>query len=235
VIVGFFENDIIDNYPVVPPRRVAVIKSRAMSFLKRHVYSLELYKRMYLTLQWKLSASDEYRKRLEHLGTEESLVADIGVVADSEMQQLTPYERLTEEQVRRNECEGGERPSPTLIPDIERDSGWPDWLRAVGQLQELHRSGSYRIVFFLNVVPPVCPDRDFFYDGGSSILNRFFLGILGNGTPALSVFDTFLHRRPSQMPYARGHAIGNSNATKAEALFLYLTAEDGPLRRALRR
>ena len=55
--------------------------------------------------------------------------------------------------------------------------------------------------------------------------NGFFLSILGDGTPAVSVFDAFLHRRPSQMPYAAAHAIGNSNLTKAETLFGYLKAQ----------
>jgi hypothetical protein len=31
------------------------------------------------------------------------------------------------------------------------------------------------------------------------------------------------------MPLASGHAIGNSNVTKAETLFAYLTGPDGPL------
>ena len=223
VIVGFFDNDIIDNEVVVPPDRFAILQSDVLSVLRRHLYSLDLYKRWYLTLRWRLFASDEYRRRLEHIATEESLLADVGRVAELQQQQLTPYERLTDEQVRRNICRGGERPSATLTADLQHDAGWANWIRAVRRLQELHKAGAYSIVFFVNMVPPVCPGDDFFFDGAS--LNRFFLDVLGQGTPAVSAYDTFLHRRPSQMPNAKAHAIGNSNLTKAEALFGYLTNE----------
>ena len=46
-----------------------------------------------------------------------------------------------------------------------------------------------------------------------------------NSAPAVSVFDAFLHRRPSEMPQAIAHAIGNANMTKAETLFTYLKSE----------
>ena len=35
------------------------------------------------------------------------------------------------------------------------------------------RHGAYRIVFFLNDVPPAVPDGDVFYDGGSKAIDRF--------------------------------------------------------------
>ena len=47
-------------------------------------------------------------------------------------------------------------------------------------------------------------------------------GILGNGTPAVSTYDEFRHLRPSQMPLASAHAIGNSNLVKADVLFKFL-------------
>ena len=34
--------------------------------------------------------------------------------------------------------------------------------------------------------------------------------------------DAFRHMRPSQMPLAAGHSIGNSNDVKAEVLFTFL-------------
>ena len=48
------------------------------------------------------------------------------------------------------------------------------------------------------------------------------LEVLGDGTPAVSTTREFLHYRPSQMPAAAGHAIGNSNRVKADVLFRYL-------------
>ena len=32
------------------------------------------------------------------------------------------------------------------------------------EFQQLHRSGAYSILFFLNEIPLVCPDGDYFYD-----------------------------------------------------------------------
>ena len=61
-----------------------------------------------------------------------------------------------------------------------------------------------------------------FYDGGSSDIDAFYLRMLGDGTPAVSCYDAFLHMRPSQMPNARAHAIGNANVVKADVLFEYL-------------
>ena len=36
------------------------------------------------------------------------------------------------------------------------------------------------------------------------------------------MYDAFRRVRPSQMPDAGGHAIGNANVVKAEALFAFL-------------
>ena len=222
VIVGFYDNDIYDNYPVSAPGRVASLASAVNSFLKRHVYSLDVYKRQYLTLRWKLTASDEYRKRIEHIATEESLLAGVDRVAELQQQRITPYDRLTDEEVRQSRCIYGQQTNPQLLIDMQKDPGWPAFLAAVRELQRLHTTGDYRILFFLNIVPPICPDGDLFYDGGSNQLNDFLIGVMGQGTWAVSAHDAFLHRRPSQMPNATAHAIGNSNMTKAEALFAYL-------------
>jgi hypothetical protein len=54
------------------------------------------------------------------------------------------------------------------------------------------------------------------------------LKILAEGTPAVSTYDEFRHLRPSEMPAASGHAIGNSNGGKADVLFRYLRDEVFP-------
>ena len=46
--------------------------------------------------------------------------------------------------------------------------------------------------------------------------------ILSDGTPAVSSHDAFARYRPSQMPEASAHSIGNSNALKADVLFQFL-------------
>jgi hypothetical protein len=72
------------------------------------------------------------------------------------------------------------------------------------------------------MAPIVCADRDRFVDGGRLADDDALLEVLGRGTPAVSSTRAFLQYRPSQMPAAGDHAIGNSNAVKAEVLFRYL-------------
>ena len=205
------------------PRRLRrEATSRVLSWVQRHVYSFEFYKRLGLQIAWRLSGQDAFRRRLEHLGTESQLLENLARVQDLKEQALGPYERLTDEQVRAFTCPYGETPEPTLIADVQKQPGWPQWLHAVRRLQQFNREGAYRVMFFMNIVPPVCPEGDAFYEGGARVFNDFLMGIVGDGAPAVSTLDGFLHRRPSQMPAARAHAIGNSNMTKAEVLFDYL-------------
>ena len=225
VVVGFYPNDLVDNYTVVQPGRRAVASSAVTSFLRRHVYSIELYKKVFLTLAWKLSRSDDYGKRLDHLGTEDSLLDKPAQVARLKEQAITNYTRYSDEEVRSHVCDGGQTPNPNQIRAMQNAPGWPAWVRAVREFQQLHRNGTYSILFFLNEIPLVCPDGDYFYDKALRQENDLFLSIMGDGTPAMSVFDAFLHRRPSEMPQAVAHAIGNANMTKAETLFMYLRNE----------
>jgi hypothetical protein len=95
-------------------------------------------------------------------------------------------------------------------------------VEAVRRFQQLNRNGVYRIVFFANVVPFQCPGKDVYTDGGSSALNEFYMHYLSDGTPAVSIYDAFRRLRPSQMPFAEGHALGNANVVKADVLFQYL-------------
>jgi hypothetical protein len=141
---------------------------------------------------------------------------------DRDKQALTPYDRLDDRTVSGLHCNAGQVPDPALADAIQRDAGWPLWQNAVRGFEQLHASGAYRIVFFLNVIPVVCPADDIFYDGGVGVENDLFMRTVSRSLPAVSVFDAFLHRRPSQMPYAQAHAIGNANLTKAETLFAYL-------------
>ncbi len=222
VVVGFFVNDLVDNYPVRTPGWFRTVAMRALSVVRRHLYSFELYKRIYLTLAWRMSGSDDYRLRLEHVGTEEELLGTPSNASVLPQQRLTPFERLTDEQVRSVNCVYGMKPSPSAIQAIQRTSGFPTWLEAVRRFQQLNRVGRFRIVFFVNDVPPVCHDDDVFYDGGTTAIDEFYTRILGDGAPVGSCQNAFLHVRPSQMPKAIGHPIGNSNVVKAEVLFEYL-------------
>jgi hypothetical protein len=226
VIVGFFDNDLSDNRPLSEPGRLRTGAARVLSFARRHVYSLEFYKQAYLTGIWRLSGSDEYRRRVEHLGIEESLLAKGSDVSGVPEQQLTAFERLTDEQVSRNICRDGMRVNESSVSSFQHDPRFQQWSDAVRGFQRLNQSGRFRIMFMVNNAPPSCtvvePAADFFYDGGSRLFDRLYLRILGNGTPAVSSYDAFLHTRPSQMPYAAGHSIGNANVVKTDVLFGFL-------------
>lgn len=227
VVVGFFDNDLSDNRPLAQPGRLRTAAIRLVSSARRHLYSLEFYKQVYLTSLWRLSRSDDYRRRLEHLGTEEALLAGVSDASVLAEQRLTPFERLSDEQVSRNICKYGMRVNEDSVRSLEHDPRFPMWIEAVRGFQKLNAEGRYRIVFFVNDAPPSCtvvePATDFFYDGGSRLFDLLYLRLLGEGTPAVSSYDAFLHTRPSQMPIAAGHSIGNSNVVKADVLFGFLS------------
>lgn len=226
VIVGFFENDLTDNAPIAHPGPVTVAAYRALSYARRHMYSLELYKQVYLTARWRLSGSDEYRRRVEHLGTEEGLLARASDATVLREQQLTAFDRFTDDEVAQNRCVYGMKENPAAVAALERDPRFPRWIDAVRGFQRLQREGRFRIMFFANDVPPTCGDEhtDFFYDGGSRAFDRLYVRVMGEGTAAASSYDAFLHVRPSQMPDAAGHSLGNANVVKADALFDFLRA-----------
>jgi hypothetical protein len=224
VVVGFFGNDLVDAYDVEPAGWLETEIANVKSVLRRHMYSLELYRRIYLTALWKLAQDDEYHKRIEHLGVEDELVANVGRVNDLKEQQLTPIDRYTDDEVRAFTCTGAQKPDPDAVQAMQRESVYAAWLRSVRRLQELNRTGAYRIVFFLNLTPLVCPDGDGdrFDVAGSAAINDFFVTIFSEGAPTVSTYDELLHRRPTQMPNACCHAIGNTNLVKAEVLFDFL-------------
>jgi lysophospholipase L1-like esterase len=222
VVVGFFENDLIGNQ-TRRPGVVAVAARRVARVLQRHLYSFDLYRKAYLQLAWRLSGSDATRQRLAHIATEEALLSDVRRVKDLPQQRLTPFDRLSREEVAASRCVYGQTPNPAQIDALMHDPETNRWVEGVRRFQRLHREGRYRIVFFMNVAPDICQDGDLFYDGGASLMNAYFLRVLSaGGTPAVSTYEAFLHTRPSQMPLARGHAIGNANVMKADVLFEYL-------------
>ncbi len=221
VIVGFFLNDIIGNQAVAEPGAARIAASRALAFLQRHWYSTEFYKRVALTLAWRLSGSEATKLRFENLESEERMQADPDSLAESARQQITPFTRFTDEEVAARPCTEGMKPSAKDLAEMEARPDWPPFVDAVRGFQDLNRRGAYKIVFFLNVIPPVCPDGDFFYDA-KSIEHEAFVKLFSDGTPVVSAYPAFLHVKPSEMPLAEAHAIGNANQLKAEVLFDFL-------------
>jgi hypothetical protein len=194
---------------------------------QRHVYSLEFYKRAYLTARWSLSRDTDDRRRLEHLNTESELAVPLGAVEEAREHELTAVDYVDEDAVRHFECIGTPKVDDSKPGELAqriraRDASIAPWLDAVSDIQQLATAGLYRIVFFINMAPETCKDQDRFYNGGSLADDRVLLEVLGQGTAAVSSARAFLHYRPSQMPLAAGHSLGNSNVVKAGVLFDFL-------------
>lgn len=228
VVVGFYPNDFTGTNAAAPPPSAA---SRAAAALlrgvQRHVYSYEFYKRAVLTLRWRLLTSEADRLRIEHLLTEQQLRTRSGASADAASQRLTDVEYLDDPAADAFACPGSPAPGSagpdTVAARLRRgDPDLTEWLDAVKDFQRLHREGRYRVVFFVNMAPVTCPGSDRFVDGGRLADDDALLEVLGRDTPAASSTRAFLQYRPSQMPAAGDHAIGNSNAVKADVLFRYL-------------
>ena len=196
--------------------------------LQQHLYSFEFYKRAYLTLRWRLSRSDAMRRQLEHLQTEAELLGDGAARADAPEQQLTPVERFSEDQVRRFVCTGVPQVDPTQPGELAqriraRAPELAPWIAAVEDIKHLASERRFPLVFFINTAPEICKDEDRFYNGGSLADEAVLLEVLGQGAAAASSGRAFLHYRPSQMPLAGGHSLGNANAVKADVLFEFLS------------
>lgn len=225
VVVGFFENDLVGNAPVRPSlvRRTASAVQRVM---QRWLYSYELYKRIALTVRWRLFVGSDDRGPIEALAGEEALLAAPADLAAHPSQQLTAVDRFDD--VDRYRC-----PHVRSNPDPNRDrlstrldGGSPEitaWKTAVAEFQQLHAAGEYSIAFFINMAPNLCPEEDRYYDDGALEDDAALRRILGRGTPVGSSVREFLAYRPSQMPGAGGHSFGNSNRVKADALFAFLS------------
>jgi GDSL-like lipase/acylhydrolase family protein len=220
VVVGFYENDLTDNGPIPQPTRVRRLATAVEGFARHHLWSLEFYRRVYYTVVWRVRSPDAYRERLRMLArSDASAPPDASRLKE---QDLTPYDRLSDAELSDTRCAPVECVGEDVLDAVRKDPGYAPWLASVRALQALHRQGRYRIVFFLNNVPRNASNADRFFDGTTRVLNQFMLRTLGDGTPAVSCHDAFLHVRPSQMPGAEGHSIGNANRIKADVLFEYL-------------
>jgi len=186
------------------------------------VWSLEFYRRVYLTIAWQLTATEGTKQLFDRFADEDLVSAEGAATADAADQRLTPLDRLTAEQASAVRCVTGSRPGPQGAQNMQRDPQWPAFASAVREFQAMHASGQVRLVFFLNIAPPKCFDGDFYYDGGIRYVNQAFLDLLGAGVPAVSSLEAFFPLRPSQTPQASGHSLGNANGVKADVLFTYL-------------
>ena len=229
VIVGFYPNDLSANTRFTEPTLIDRARSRVQGVMQRYLYSYEFYKRALLTLRWRLLTDAADRARLEALSGDEQLLARQDLATAVE-QQLTDVEYFDDDAVKNFICDPA-----AAAPDPKRDrlrdrvmADTPElaaWRESVAALQRLHREGRYRIVFFINMAPTPCTDKDRFHDYGALEDDDALRAVLGAGVPVASSTRAFLHYRPSQMPGAGGHAIGNANRVKADVLFNALRAE----------
>ena len=223
VVVGFFPNDFSGYEPDPSPSAARRTLSGVLRTMQRYVYSTELYKRVYLTARWRLSSSSADRQRLEHLQSEDALLGTTNA-AQADEQNLTELERFSDDEVKSFECRGiGPAGPPALANDLRQQAAHlAPWFAAVRQFQKLHTSGRYRIVFFAQMAPHECDAADRFIDHGALADNDALMDVLGRGTPAVSTLPELMHYRPSQLPGAAGHSLGNANRVKADVLFTYL-------------
>jgi lysophospholipase L1-like esterase len=224
VIVGFYGNDLVDNRRVTPPTKTAVVVSSVKTWFKRHMYSFDLYKKVALTLVYRLRTSHGERELLENLAAQDRLLAKPSAVAQLKEQQLTDPPPLPAGAA--GKCSAPAAIAfPVTMPTLQMLLGAPEiemWKDAVRRLQQLNRDGTYRIVFFVNDAPAACQTGDVFDPRATKEIDDYFLRMLSDGTPAVSSHDAFARYRPSQMPEAAAHSIGNSNALKASVLFEFL-------------
>ncbi|HYE87123.1 MAG TPA: GDSL-type esterase/lipase family protein [Vicinamibacterales bacterium] len=228
VIIGFFENDLVDNDVSTDATFRRRVVSAVQGSMQRWLYSYEWYKRVALTVRWQWLTRAPDRGRLEALAAEESLIARRSDASMDALRQLTGVERFEAPYACKDIDRNPNR--DRLATHLNADSpSIAVWKRSVAELQRLHREGAYRIAFFINMAPNECDDR--FVDGGAFDDEAQLMAILGQGTPVGSSMRAYLPYRPSQMPGASGHSMGNANRVKADALFEFLTSHPELLQR----
>jgi len=220
VVVGFFENDVAQNdqWQLLRPRSRLAMET--LNEIRRHMYSFEWYRRRLAQLRYRLFASDGERALAAAAGVEQ-LLAVPRQVANLREQALTSPRPVPDEDLGPDACPGPpiESFSTTAFESVP---GFVSWRAAVAELQRAARAGEYRIAFFINLAPRICQTEDIYDPRSSRDLNEYLLRALSDGTPAVSVHDAFARYRPSDMPMAGGHSIGNANAIKADVLFDFL-------------
>lgn len=230
VVVGFYQNDLTGNEPRRRPTLLRRAQSAVQNVAQRWFYSYEFYKRAALVVQWRLLTDDQVRQRLEHLVTQEIPLGRKDYSAGRESQDLTDVDVFSDDDIARFVCDLQPVPDTGIADQLRARLQAPDaelaaWLDAVKGFQQLAARQDPALVFFINMAPEVCVAPDRFYDGGSLAVDEVIRGVLGNGVPVASSTRAFLAHRPSQMPGASGHAVGNANRVKADVLFAFLRSD----------
>lgn len=222
VVVGFFINDIVPGKRKPQPGVLRRAANRTRQLVQRHVYSYQVYKKLVATLRWRMSPTSTTKEQLELIAEGEKLLDSTQSLEHSPEQVIGDVDYFDDAAVASYACpkwqpvdgRGGLRAVIGSGGD-----GVNDWVAAVREWQQLHHSGRHRVVFFINMAPAECGTEDRFHDGGSLLDEAVLKEVMSVGTPVITSTSAFLHYRPSQMPQADGHALGNANRVKADALF----------------
>lgn len=220
VVVGFFENDVVRNEPIGLPTRTARVMSAVKNGIRLHLYSFEWHRRLAAQLRYRLFASAGERALAGMTGTEQ-LLAVPREVANLREQALTHPKPLPAEALGPDVCPGPPVESFSSAA-FESVPGFAGWRAAVDELAGMTGAGEFRIAFFINLAPRICQTVDVFDPRSSRDLNAYLLRVLSERAPAASTHDAFIRYRPSEMPMAGGHSIGNANVVKADVLFEFL-------------
>jgi hypothetical protein len=218
IVVGFYENDLFENGRVRSPTRGQVIMTTIKNTVRPHWRSLEWYSRVYGQLRYRAFASAQERNTVAAVSSGEQLLAVPREVVRLRQQDLTNPAPVPETE---RVCPGPPVEAFSAAA-LEATPGFDEWRDSVRELQNLASAGVYRVAFFLNLAPRVCQTRDVYDSRSSQGFNDYLLAVMSTGTPAASAHDAFARYRPSDMPLANGHSIGNANAVKADVLFALL-------------
>ena len=141
---------------------------------------------------------------------------------------MTDVDYFDDEAVSRFVCNpdaGPPDPNPGSAAHaaVGREPEMTAWRRSVEALQQLHRDGSLSHSCSSSTWRRNrASDKDRFHDNGAIEDDEALQAVLGEGVPVASSTRAYLHYRPSQMPGAAGHSVGNANRVKADVLFDFL-------------
>ena len=233
VVLGFYWNDWQGNFKLFRPGPRERLVSAIKAALKQRSYSHELYKKAYYALASRILESPWHGAMLVALEDEVLLMAPDDLTQLEEQQITYPAELDVGQPTA---CDGGELDPATSAQQARTSEAWLEavrgfqdqsgaWLEAVRGFQALNRSDSYRLFAFLNIAPDVCNSDDRFFDGAMQPIHDYYADLFSRGgLQVVSPFEEFKRYRPSQMPLANGHSLGNSNWVKARVLFEFLQA-----------
>jgi lysophospholipase L1-like esterase len=229
VIVGFYANDLVDNALPTAPSLARRAASAMQRQLQVRLFSYEFYKRAVLTARWRLLTAEGDRRRIDALADQSALLARPETVAGAGAQSLTAVTTFDQHEIAEFKCglmPSGGGASTGLAAAVRGSSPQTlAWVAAVRALQQWRRDAARRLVFFINMAPATCRFADRFYDAGDLDDDAALREVMGDGAPVVSSTRAFLRYRPSQMPEANGHSLGNANRVKADTLFEFLRAD----------